>query len=64
MATEHPESPDLDGVNIIRCSHFLRGQDDPQKCGWTGTVAKYQAHLDQFHGGKEYQPLPVGLPTG
>lgn len=51
-------------VKLVRCSHSQRPDGDPLKCGWTGRADKYEKHLAERHGGKEYVvpgpgPIPI-----
>jgi len=55
------EKSKVDGRSIVRCSWSRSDVPDPQRCGWTGRADKYQKHLDQFHGGKDFVPEPVGI---
>lgn len=47
---------------MVLCSWFNAPDGTQLKCGWTGRADKYQKHLDENHGGKEYVAPKVGLP--
>ena len=50
-------------VTTVLCTWFNAPGGSQLKCAWRGRSDKYQAHLDEFHGGKDYKPTKTGIPV-
>ena len=48
---------------IVLCTWADAPDAGGKKCAWTGRSDKYKAHLDEFHGGKDYEKPKTGIPV-
>lgn len=62
MNPAKPRPVKVDATTVL-CSWFNAPDGSGLKCAWRGRADYYQQHLDQFHKGKDYVPVKVGIPV-